>query len=372
MYAAKNCHTDHGNRHQRDDLNKTRSQIYLLSTTYLQLNNLGTTIAKSILASAKNDKNLSFTALLLLARDVIKEPVLDFSTTIYDSTSQDNFYGGHHPQPVVHDNNTYRLMSSLLSTIELDKLGAIFFRHLRQALPIAGLDLSAISSGEVHGRVSAQHEKVISLDVKDDDSHNLSVHYIAKRALSHAQRDLLESLHSLFCAPLKNALRYNRMRQMATKDMLTGLSNRNGFNEAFIKLHGRAKRRGHGFGLLVIDLDNFKQVNDNYGHQEGDKVLLTVANYIKEALRIEDEAFRFGGDEFCCLIDCADETALSHIASRLQEQMQRSEYLTKVEVSCSIGGAIHQHGESIDALFARADAALYKVKLAGKNAYLAA
>ena len=163
-----------------------------------------------------------------------------------------------------------------------------------------------------------------------------------------------------------------RLQQMATKDVLTSLGNRAGFEQSMIRQLGWAQRHNDPFALLVIDLDNFKYVNDNYGHREGDKVLVHVASHLVNVLRDEDEPFRYGGDEFCCLLDCQTQQQLACAAQRIQHSVNSSGYLRGLGVSCSLGGAIFREGDTTGSLFDRADSALYRVKSSGKNSYHAA
>ena len=163
-----------------------------------------------------------------------------------------------------------------------------------------------------------------------------------------------------------------RVQQMATKDVLTGLGNRAGFEQSMTRQLGWAHRHDDPFALLVIDLDNFKYVNDNFGHSEGDKVLVHVASHLANVLRDEDEAFRYGGDEFCCLLDCQTQQQLACAAQRIQMSINSSNYLSRLGISTSLGGAIYRDGDTISSLFDRADNALYRVKNSGKNSYHAA
>nr|WP_281360005.1 GGDEF domain-containing protein [Alteromonas profundi] len=159
---------------------------------------------------------------------------------------------------------------------------------------------------------------------------------------------------------------------MATKDMLTGLGNRSAFDEALTRQLGWAQRHHEPFALLVIDLDNFKTVNDTWGHREGDNVLVTIASQLKGLLRDEDEAFRFGGDELCCLLDCQSQQQLACAAARIQHNLKQSDYLNKRHITCSLGGTIYRANDDAGSLFDRADKALYKVKNSGKCGYHAA
>ena len=118
--------------------------------------------------------------------------------------------------------------------------------------------------------------------------------------LSINESDILNQLHQLFTHTFKARPGVlHRFKQMATKDHLTGLGNRASYQEAIHRMISQANRRANkenvDFGLLILDLDNFKQVNDTFGHQEGDKVLIAMADVLQQTLRDTDYAFRFGG-----------------------------------------------------------------------------
>jgi diguanylate cyclase (GGDEF)-like protein len=114
-------------------------------------------------------------------------------------------------------------------------------------------------------------------------------------------------------------------------------------------------------------MDNFKQVNDAHGHQEGDKVLVAFANTILQSLRESDFAFRFGGDEFCCLLPEANNQTNNLISERVHHAIGSNLILQQHKISCSIGSTTYRQNDSHIGLFSRADEALYAAKQAGKN-----
>lgn len=301
---------------------------------------------------------------------------MDFSTTIYDSTAQDNFFSLPQPGPVLSPYQVSTFIGQLLSTIDVTTLGSVYYHQLMQYLPLTGVNVADIRHELCFGDLHAlsKQENMVSLPVchLNNLQQVQQVHYVFSRKISRRERTALAELHRFFCQQLSHALEFDRLQKMATKDPLTGLGNRNGFNEACARLISRCNRHHEQFALLIIDLDNFKAVNDSQGHQEGDKVLVKVAEYINSILRDSDEAFRFGGDEFCCLLDCDDANKLIAVAQRLKDAIDNCDYLCKNKVSCSIGGTVYRYSDDIASLFDRADVALYRVKQSGKNAYQAA
>lgn len=299
---------------------------------------------------------------------------MDFSSTVYDSTQHSDFYPPASTGLALSAGELSTFVEQLLSTIELEELGAVYFHQLSAFLPVVSFSLTDLDSRCVYGHASIS-STLLQLPLGSTNTQQgdpVNADYYVASALTMSQRSVLNQLHTLFTKQFSNALSYRRMHQMASKDMLTSLGNRSCFDQALTRQLAWAQRHDEAFSLLVIDLDNFKLVNDNYGHREGDKVLISVAAQLSRVLRDEDEAFRFGGDEFCCLLDCQTQLQLECAASRIQASINQSAYLKRLKVSCSLGGAIYREGDSLGSLFDRADAALYKVKHTGKNDYQAA
>ncbi|MDJ0788482.1 MAG: sensor domain-containing diguanylate cyclase [Myxococcota bacterium] len=158
----------------------------------------------------------------------------------------------------------------------------------------------------------------------------------------------------------------DRLRHQALHDELTGLSNRRGFTE---RLEAElARSRGRHLGLLILDLDGFKAVNDELGHLAGDELLARCARRIDEALRVGDSAARLGGDEFAVLCHrVTSEEALLRAAERVRAAVSGCHALADGSgvIGASIGAALHRPGDPPEALLRRADDALYVAKRAG-------
>ncbi|POR53360.1 putative bifunctional diguanylate cyclase/phosphodiesterase [Bosea psychrotolerans] len=161
-----------------------------------------------------------------------------------------------------------------------------------------------------------------------------------------------------------------RIEQMARFDELTGLANRFEFNNHITEAFGRLERTGEAFALLYVDLDGFKQVNDNLGHDIGDRVLSETASRLKSTIRGGDLLARFGGDEFLLILPSASHAVVTNIAQRMIDAMSKVFHLdTKsVYVTASVGIAMAPHdGATPVDLLRHADTALYKAKAAGRN-----
>jgi len=160
---------------------------------------------------------------------------------------------------------------------------------------------------------------------------------------------------------------------LANYDALTHLPNRNLLFEELKPLLSHRRNRPPHIALMFIDVDNFKNINDNYGHKFGDLFLLAVANKFKEAIRSNDILGRFGGDEFVLIVDDVEELDfLSTIASKILDKFKAPIILEDnvIYASVSIGISVYPHdGITFDDLLKHADAAMYKAKDAGKNCF---
>ncbi len=162
----------------------------------------------------------------------------------------------------------------------------------------------------------------------------------------------------------------DRQRQ-ATHDPLTGMLNRRGFEERWSVEVARMNRMKSDLMILILDADHFKNVNDTWGHQVGDDVLVMLANAIRACLRETDVAARFGGEEFVvALVNTGKKAALA-VANRMREYISKQETDNgaggKLSITCSIGMTRHVEETSLETSLNLADQALYKAKESGRN-----
>lgn len=164
-----------------------------------------------------------------------------------------------------------------------------------------------------------------------------------------------------------------RLHRMATTDDLTGLVSRRSLQESADRLLGRASQGGC-IALLMIDVDNFKTINDRHGHAIGDLVLRHVAGVLRQTLRPDSLIVRYGGDEFCALVPVPSEAAAFVVAERLRATMEASPYRLESEripVTLSIGVTVHDHGKTLRQLLDEADRRAYRAKADGRNRVVA-
>jgi diguanylate cyclase (GGDEF)-like protein len=153
-----------------------------------------------------------------------------------------------------------------------------------------------------------------------------------------------------------------RLRHMADHDALTGLFNRRRFEEELERHIAHGRRYGMSGALLLLDLDDFKQVNDGYGHRAGDGVLTAVAVVLRHRLRESDIVARFGGDEFAVLMPVGGESEAAELADLLATAIHRDVPTPIGPLDASVGIALFDESTTADEILSRADDAMYADK----------
>lgn len=160
------------------------------------------------------------------------------------------------------------------------------------------------------------------------------------------------------------------MSELVREDQLTGSLNRRGLDDVFERESARADRRGTPLCMALLDLDNFKKLNDTYGHLAGDRALRHLVKVVKDTLRSMDVIARFGGEEFLILLPETDVEAAAAAMVRVQRELTKHFFLhenEKMLITFSCGVALRHQNEDQASLMARADNAMYKAKTTGKN-----
>ena len=171
---------------------------------------------------------------------------------------------------------------------------------------------------------------------------------------------------------LTNIQLRTELRTQATRDALTGLYNRRHLDETLTRELHRSQRVNLPVSVLMLDIDHFKDFNDTYGHAAGDAVLLDVARILRDSIRIEDTACRYGGEEFAVIMAGLDPTEATQRAEQLRLRIAEQAFTWNDQdlghLTVSIGISTHpQHGDNPDRLLRSADTALYRAKDGGRN-----
>lgn len=199
----------------------------------------------------------------------------------------------------------------------------------------------------------------------------LSLNAPQPRAFTKADLRVLESFAATTSAAIQNARLHAKVQKMAITDPLTGLYNRRGFYELGRREIERVRRFGHPLSAILLDIDDFKLINDTYGHGTGDQVLKALADRLNNNIRGVDILGRYGGDEFSILLPETDMATANVIAGRLRRAMAKHPITTDdglLSVTISLGIArASEDMDDLDTLLNLADGAMYAAKQGGKD-----
>ena len=180
----------------------------------------------------------------------------------------------------------------------------------------------------------------------------------------------IKNLMSVLVQPINNALNYRQAITNASIDPVTKLNNRTLFNKIINQEIDFAQRYKQKLLLMILDLDNFKKINDNFGHNIGDILLGLIGQKLTKFMRRSDLVFRYGGDEFCIILRNTILDGANNLANRVRNNINEKEYDCndiKIKISVSIGLAELHHDDDYMKFIERADKLLYKAKKAGRN-----
>lgn len=166
-----------------------------------------------------------------------------------------------------------------------------------------------------------------------------------------------------------------QMSELVREDQLTGSLNRRGLEDVFERELARSERRGTPLCIAMLDLDDFKKINDTYGHTAGDEALIHLVRVIKDTLRAMDVIARFGGEEFLIILPDTGMDEAAQAVTRLQRELTKQIFMhnhTRMLITFSAGVAMRRENEDQQSLIKRADIALYAAKKAGKNRVVSA
>ncbi|MBN2332966.1 MAG: GGDEF domain-containing protein [Deltaproteobacteria bacterium] len=245
---------------------------------------------------------------------------------------------------------TLQLVAAVTEVIEgLDQSAAAHDQSLqRNQQNLQGME-------KVVDLVSLRH--LISDEINQVRESNVSL----KHKLTEAQQQVQQLQSQL-----------SQITNLATIDELTGLYNRRALFSRLVEEHSRVERYQEIFTLLILDIDDFKDVNDQHGHQVGDAILRKLANFIKGSLRTSDFISRFGGEEFIAILPSTSLEQAHQVAEKMRLLLGKKVFETengtlKIKITVSMGISQCQAGDTVDNLIKRADDALYRAKKSGKN-----
>jgi diguanylate cyclase len=237
------------------------------------------------------------------------------------------------------------------------------------------------TTGDYHDSVENLSQKIRQTD--DVNQLNLLLEEVLRETRDvqartlRSRQEVLAARQKVDEAERKVVELESELQQVSEKvqtDYLTGTLNRRGLKEAFDRELAISEREKTPTSVALLDIDNFKDLNDNFGHQAGDDVLVHLARLIRETVRPGDSVARYGGEEFLILLPNADIDQAAAVLTRLQRALTKHFFLHdngKVLITFSTGVTRHLPGETQEAVVARADGALYQAKRTGKNRVVA-
>ncbi len=263
----------------------------------------------------------------------------------------------------------YRLTCLLQSSLELEQVLVTFHRELNNLTPLSGLGyVNDNADVKFSTGKKSTHSCGYRLITQQDHLGELTL-YRNKR-FTESQLQIIEGALGTLICPLRNALQYRQALIASLTDPLTGSGNRLALESTLTREIELAKRHKSPLSLLLIDVDDFKRVNDQWGHKTGDKVLKLIVKKLNEVNRQTDLIFRYGGEEFVILLNETSQSGAQVIAERIRLAIEKASVDAagqKLKITVSLGAAALKPNDTKDRLFQRADKALYQAKKSGKN-----
>jgi diguanylate cyclase (GGDEF)-like protein len=233
-------------------------------------------------------------------------------------------------------------------------LNKAFEKNATIKSPVSNLDESLVHALGLRGEIAFSPLKISQENI----AFYLCDNRYDGKPITDEQLEILDYFAKQSAIMWQNKISLNLLKEEAEIDMLTKVGNRRGYEKYISSL---SYQKSQSIAIAILDLDNFKDVNDKYGHQKGDEILVTFANIAKKNLRKTDKIFRYGGDEFVVILHDVSQTNVVNVIKRLQKQFFAA-------TNCTFSAGV-SYGESsnISQLFDDADKKLYEVKQKGKS-----
>ena len=265
--------------------------------------------------------------------------------------------------------HNYDISSALQTTLEFSELISIFSDKVQGLVPHTGyLYENNQFDLEIKKGIVTNHSCTYVLKI--EEMHLGSLTMMRRQRFNSEEIQLLETLFCSLIYPLKNATIYKQALKMAYTDPLTKTNNRTAFNDSIQREVQLAHRNSRPLSVIFFDIDHFKRINDNFGHDCGDLALASAANCIKEAVRSSDAVYRYGGEEFVIILNDTDLGGAESMAGRILKAIENHSIAYGLEVikfTASMGVSSLKGIDSMESLLKRADQAMYHAKQNGRN-----
>ena len=273
---------------------------------------------------------------------------------------------------VISTEELLKVMQVLQTTLDINFLIENFSKELQSITSHNYLNYKNIDQN-INIKIGDQtaNKVVIELDL---DKRKLGKLVISRKTeFSDNEKEKINRLAILLLFPINNILNYRQAIANANIDPITKLNNRMLFNKILEQEIDFAQRYNQKLLMMMIDLDNFKKINDEYGHIVGDIMLKNVSGFLKKFMRRSDLVFRYGGDEFCIILRNTTLNGANELANRIRKSINNEIFTCgdhEIKITVSIGLVkIHEEDDSIK-FIERADRLLYEAKDIGRNSVI--
>jgi diguanylate cyclase (GGDEF)-like protein len=260
-----------------------------------------------------------------------------------------------------------KLTEKLSRTLDVREVIHWFYEELRRDIPISSICYRR-ETIDLVVQLGQQGESRLDFTLQHLGQSLGEVTLSRARAFTPREIEHVRELIKSMYYPLRNAGMYQLALRSAYQDPLTQVMNRASMEQALPREIGLAQRHGAPLALLVIDVDYFKAINDNYGHLVGDQVLCKVAQIIQDCLRSTDLVYRYGGDEFVVCLPSTPLDSAMEVAERIRQTTCAADMgVDGIKMGLTIGAADIGPDCTLNSAFERADKALYEAKRRGRN-----
>ena len=262
----------------------------------------------------------------------------------------------------------------LQTTLDVERMLALFLQETTRRVPVNGLDYRNVPDG-IDLSLGTRADQIHRCPLAVENQPLGDVSFTRREPFTEGEIQRLEHLLRSLRYPLRNALLYRAALRSAHTDPLTGLYNRAAMESALQREVDLARRHNTPLSLIMLDIDQFKSINDQHGHELGDYALRAFAQCAARAIRRSDILFRYGGEEFVILLHNTPELGALKLAERICHCIRSQHYVfgnVTLNMTVSAGVARLLQNEDERSLLARADAALYQAKISGRDRVLVA
>ncbi len=267
-----------------------------------------------------------------------------------------------------------RLTRRLQTTLEIKQIINMFVEEVGKIISFDQFEYSCDTAGSyLTSEKRSAHSCNYSLKLESDDMGEVT--FTRSKKFKEEELAILERLMGTLIFPLKNALMYRKALDAAMQDSLTGCGNKRAFDSTLHREAEISKRHDHPLSIVSIDIDFFKNINDQFGHAAGDDILKQIVECLTLSARKSDLCFRCGGEEFIIVLNKTNEAGARIIAERLRQAVNKTRFVHRdkiIPLTISLGTATFKNDEKLESLVERSDKALYEAKNSGRNRVISA